>query len=391
MNEDLQLSAPTRGTADILFIAGEHSGDQHAARLATTLFNRRPDLRIAAIGGQALERAGVQLLYDLTQLSVVGFIEVAKHFNTFRKLMSATCAWIEKYRPQVVCFVDYPGFNMSLASRLYRKGISARAGGNVSLFYYISPQIWAWKSRRRFEIARTFDALAAIFPFEVKCYEDTKLDVRFVGHPFVARDYHSGLSYDPKGPILLLPGSRTQAISRIFPVMLESFAIALRKRPEAHALVLYPDARIRGLLEYILSSYDLPDRSVEFRPVETGAAARACLISSGTMSLDCALAGIPGAICYRAHPLTYLMGLTLVKVPYLGIANILLPDSPPYPEFLQGDAKPAKLAAVLEDTLAGPQRAEKCAASSALLRARLSTEGATDVATWLTKFIARKV
>jgi lipid-A-disaccharide synthase len=391
MNEkNLQLSPPSHESVDILFIAGEHSGDQHAARIASTLFTRRPDIKIAAIGGQALERAGVQLLYDLTQLSVVGIVEVARHFTLFRRLLAESCAWIEKYKPSVVCFVDYPGFNMRLASMLYDKGISNRAGGNVSLFYYISPQIWAWKARRRFEIARDFDALAVIFPFEVECYKDTRLDVRFVGHPLVARDYISGLSYDPKGPVLLLPGSRVQPITRIFPTMLDSFKLLLRKRPDAHALALYPDAKIRDLLEYILSSHDIQDGSVELRPVDTGASARACLISSGTMSLDCALAAIPGAICYRAHPLTYIMGRALVKVPYLGIANLLLPDSPPYPELLQGDAKPAKLAAILEDALAGPQRAEKSAAAAALLRGKLSAEGSTDVATWLMKFLIRK-
>ena len=231
--------------------------------------------------------------------------------------------------------------------------------------------------------------MAVIFPFEVGCYRDTDLDVRFVGHPFVARTYRSNLAYDPDGPILLLPGSRIQAVSRIFPAMLATFSRLLRTNGRRRALVLYPDNKIRELLEGILSRSDLPDRSVELRPVEAGASARACLISSGTASLDCALAGIPGAICYKAHPLTYIMGRALVKVEYLGIANLLLPDSPPYPEFLQGAASPTKLAAVLEHAFAGPQAAEKSAADAALLRGKLSAEGATDIATWLMEFLPK--
>lgn len=374
--------APIEGGVDILVVAGEHSGDQHAARMVRKLLAGNPSLRICAIGGPELEKAGAQLLFNLTEFSVVGFVEVLKHVKEFNALMLHSVNWVAKYRPSCVCFVDYPGFNLRLAARLADAGISRKAGGNVSLFYYISPQIWAWKAGRRFKMARLLDAMAVIFPFEVDSYSDTDLRACFVGHPFVFKGRESGLRYDSNGPLLILPGSRVQAVSRIFPVMLCAFAELLKTRPQERAVVLYPDTRIKELLEKILARHALGSR-VELRAAEQGAAAKACLISSGTMSLNCALAGIPGCICYRAHPLTYYMGKMFIKVPYLGIANLLLPDEPPYREFIQGEARAGVLAADLLDAMDNPTRAAASAAAAEKLRSALSENNARDLCQWL--------
>jgi lipid-A-disaccharide synthase len=377
------FAQPSDGSVDILFVAGEHSGDQHAANLIRSLRERHPELKIAAVGGPEMEKAGAQLLYDLTAFSVVGLVEVLKHFSEFRALFGETVEWIARHRPRAVCFVDYPGFNLRVAKALFDRHISRKGGGNVALYYYISPQIWAWKARRRFEMARLLDSLAVIFPFEIGCYADTGLDVRFVGHPFVAEGWRSTLSRDPDGPILLLPGSRVQPVSRIFPAMLNGFGYVLERRPGERAVVLYPDALIRDVLEKILSRRrDLRGR-VELRAASEGAAGKACLLSSGTMSLNCALAGIPGAICYKAHPVTYYLGRMLVNVQYLGIANLLLPDDPPYPEFLQGDAGASKLGQTLLRAMEDRSAAEKSARSAETLRRILSADGAADPASWL--------
>ena len=330
-----------------------------------------------------MRAAGAELLFDLTHFSVVGIVEVLKHLSVFTALLARTREWIAAYRPKVVCFVDYPGFNLRLAAQLASAGLSRKAGGPTALYYYISPQIWAWKKGRRFEMAKLLDSLAVIFPFETACYADTTLPVQFTGHPFAAPGFESRLAFDPQGPVLLLPGSRQQPVSRIFPVMLAGYAEYLAAHPGKRALVLYPDEKIRVTLERLLSGAGLPEGSVTLRPASEKAAACACLISSGTMSLSCALAGIPGAICYRAHPLTYRLGRLLVKIPHLGIANILLPGEPPYPEYLQDAAKPGVLARELADAAGNPARAAAAADAADKLRKVLSSDASHDLASWL--------
>ncbi len=377
------FAPPSGGRSDILFIAGEHSGDQHAARLVAEIRKRRPELAIHALGGEEMRAAGAELLFDLTRFSVVGIAEVLKYLSVFTALLARTQEWIAAHRPKVVCFVDYPGFNLRLAQRLFDAGLARKAGGHVALYYYISPQIWAWKKGRRFTMARLLDSLAVIFPFEVSCYADTGLPVHFTGHPFVTHGASSHLVYDPMGPVLLLPGSRAQPIGRIYPVMLAGFARYRETHPGEKALTLYPDERIKALLLRILTRFPGLEGAVELRPAVEGAGAKACLLSSGTMSLSSALAGIPGAICYRAHPLTYWFGRMVVKIPHLGIANLLLPDSPPYPEYLQGAARPGALAREIDLSTSDPARSLASAKAAADLRRILSADQSHDLAGWL--------
>jgi lipid-A-disaccharide synthase len=192
MPEPLQLPfslpPPAGGRVDLLVVAGEHSGDEHAARMVRELLAKQPALNVCALGGPRLAAAGAQLLHDLTGSSVVGLVEVLKNLRFFQRLFGATLAWIERHRPHAVCFVDYPGFNLRLARALHARGLTRTVRGNIRALYYISPQIWAWKAGRRFEMAEHLDAMAVIFPFEVKSYADTVLPVEFVGHPFAAGD-----------------------------------------------------------------------------------------------------------------------------------------------------------------------------------------------------------
>jgi len=158
---------PWSGTEppDLLVIAGEASGDEHAARLIHDLKVRRPDVRVATLGGPKLQEAGAQLIFDLSAHGVVGLIEVLKNYRFFSSVFKQTVAWIEKYKPRAVLLVDYPGFNLRLADRLYKNRTSRKGGGKLPVLYYISPQIWAWKKNRRFKMAKWLDALAVIFPF----------------------------------------------------------------------------------------------------------------------------------------------------------------------------------------------------------------------------------
>lgn len=374
----MELASPVDGGCDILFLAGEHSGDQHAARLAADLKSADKRLKMAAIGGSALESAGVQLLHDLTEHSVVGLVEVLKNYGYFRQLFESTLNWIDKNRPKVLVLVDYPGFNLRLAKSLYERGISRKAGGNVAVYQYISPQIWAWKAGRRFKMARYLDEVGAIFPFEPDCYKDTDLLVQFVGHPFADSRHQLAVHYDPQAGLLLLPGSRKQAVSRIFPLMLAAWKLLAYDDPLKQATVLYPSVPIRKILQQAMQQVQIESKAIQLVPAETATAARAVLTSSGTMSLVCAMAGIPGAIVYRAHPLTYWIGRRLVSIPYLGMANLIL-DEVMYPEYLQGAANPKALISALHDAQS-PDRIERTQKQSTQLAETLRAEsGSTAV------------
>jgi lipid-A-disaccharide synthase len=257
--------------------------------------------------------------------------------------------------------------------------LSRKGGGTIATLYYISPQIWAWKAGRRFKMAQHLDSMAVIFPFERQSYADTALPVHFVGHPFVDPDYEAPVAYDEGGPVLLLPGSRRQAVRRIFPVMLAGFAEFAERR----AVVLCPSAEIEEVLRAAR-----PPANVEIRRLAEGAerdrplGAAAVLTSSGTMSMHCALAAIPGAVVYRANPLTYLLGRWLVKIPYIGIANLLL-QSPMYPEYIQGAAQPKALARELQDCIHNPDRRRRTAGQAGQLRQILGEQTIGDVADWV--------
>jgi len=344
----LRLPPPLGGTPDLLVVAGEHSGDEHAARMVSGLRRLRPGIRVAALGGPRLAAAGAQLLHDRTTMSVVGLGEVVRNLSFFRALIGETVRWISAHRPPAVCFVDNSGVNLRIAEALRLRGISAKGGGSVRTLYYISPQVWASRPGRRFD-----------------------------GHPFTAPDYRAPVVLDPSGPVLLLPGSRVKAVARIFPAILAGFRRFQEAAPGRGAVVLYPSAAVRAQLETV----PIPP-GVRLQQTGTPVAASAALTSSGTMSMHCALAGIPGAIAYRTDPFTYMMARWLVRVPYLGIANILMGE-PMYPEYIQGAATPESLARELDACVNDPRRRGRTAVESRRLADMLARPPGDNEADWL--------
>jgi len=383
----IHLPPPPEGQLDVLFIAGEHSGDQHAASIARDLMADNPDWSFAAVGGPALQAAGVQLLYDLTRDSVVGLVEVLRHYGMFRELFNKLVEWVSRYQPRAVILVDYPGFNLRFAEALAKRGLSRKGGGTVLVYQYVSPQIWAWKARRRFKMAELLDELGVIFPFEVDCYGDTGLDVHFIGHPFARSTYTNPLQYDADGPVLFLPGSRKQAVGRIFPIMLDTLERYRAAGGTRKFVCLYPEDGILEVLRQSMNERGMDSSAIELRPVGAGASASAVLTSSGTMSLNCALAAIPGAIVYRAHPLTAWIGRRLMHINWLGIANLIL-GRELYPEYLQGDAEPAFLARMLISLGADSGQREPFLKGAAELLDQLRTESSETVARRISSLLA---
>lgn len=383
---DFSFPDPLTPEVDVLVLAGEHSGDEHAARMVKSAIDKSPALHVSAVGGRHLEAAGAQLLFDLTQYSVVGFVEVLKHYSELKQLFDEIVRWIREHKPKAVVFVDYPGMNLRIAKRLAEEGVSFRSGGSTRLLYYISPQVWAWKEKRKFEMAKILDSLAVIFPFEVDVFDGTQLETRFVGHPFLSSDYDLPVSYDPSGPVLLLPGSRRAAISRIAPILFSAFAECLKRKGKLRAVCIYASEDLKELLLAILKSYPEVAERIELRPNTDSLGASSVLTSSGTMSLNCALANIPGAVAYRTHPLTYIMGRMLVKIPYIGIANLLL-NKPLYPEFIQGAATRERLADEISDCIENVERIKQTRNWAAELRELLDKPSSGGVADWLLEYV----
>lgn len=343
------LPAPAE-TPDLLVIAGEASGDAHAAEMLREAWRQKPLLRVAALGGEKLraccgEAEHGEFLFDLAAHAVVGFAEVARHYGFFRSLMTELVRWIAEHPPRAICLVDYPGFNLRLAKRLHKRALSRKGGGSIKLLSYISPQVWAWKAQRRFTMAQELDALACIFPFEPEFFADTELPVTFVGHPFAEPHYAPPVAFDPAGPALLLPGSRQAVVRRNFPVMLQALQ---RVNPGCEAILLAPDTAMANTAIAALPAKDPSLFEVRLMSeLAEPIGASAALVSAGTMSLQVALAGIPGVIVYRAHPLTYRLGKQLVRVPFVGMANLIL-GREVWPELIQ--TAPVQVAAAFADT-----------------------------------------
>jgi len=382
---------PRSGEVDILVVAGEHSGDQHAAKVVAELLKARPGLRIAAFGGPQLRLAGAQLLMDMTGFSAVGIVEVLAAYPFYRRLFARMVTWTTQWKPKVVVLVDYPGLNLRLANELRKAGLSRAGFGETAVIQYVSPQLWAWKPKRRFTMARDLDSVGTIFPFEPAVYADTTLDARFVGHPFAEPDHQHGLKYDPEGPVLLLPGSRPKPVRKIFPTLVEAFALFRREHPKRRALVLHTGGEVHAELYRLLAEYGDQAKGIDLRPVSEGPATGcAALVSSGTMSLTVALAGIPGAVVYRANPITWIVGRRLIagRVDNLGIANILLKRQA-WPEFLQGACEPAPLAARLRECVETPgPRAQAVADAGELLR-MLSAQSGSTPPEWVATFLPK--
>ena len=365
---------------DLLVIAGEHSGDNHAAHWVRQLKERHPQMNICAIGGPALKAAGAQLLFDLTQHAVVGLVEALKHYRFFKDLLDWIVQWVRIYNPKTVCLVDFPGFNLILAQRLYQEGLSLKSGGTVCICQYIAPQIWAWKAKRRFTIAKCIDHLGTIFPFEKTYFRDVNLDVQFVGHPLL--EEKNPFRYDARGPLLLLPGSRISAVKRVYPILAGAFRQLKALHPDLIAVIPTPNDTIHAYLRKHTEDNIFLAKLSEIRNGFSGA-----IMSSGTASLQVALAGIPGVVAYRANPITFFIGKRLVKVPYLSIANILL-NRPLYAECLQNISDQTSVVALqMEAILSSPELSrQKFLEGSQELYHLLSAQQIFTATDWLEQY-----
>lgn len=337
----------------VLILAGEASGDHHAAGVARALKERIPGVRLRGLGGPHLETEGVELLAGLDQLAVMGFVEVVRHLGFFRGLLGRVRALLASGEVDLVLPVDYPGFNLRATRMAHELGVPA--------LYYIAPQVWAWKPRRARALAEHADHVAVILPFEAAQLEAAGARVSFVGHPLLERPdevtprdaFCRAHGLDPDRPLLaVLPGSRAQELDR----HLEPFVAAARAVQAARPGVQPVLARASSVPEARLSGAGLPVTS-DTRALQRHA--RAALVKSGTSTLETALEGTPFVVAYRTHPLTFALARRLIRVPHVALANLVAGEGV-VPELLQAEATPERLAASLLPLLDdGPERARQ--------------------------------
>jgi len=337
----------------VMIVAGEMSGDQHAARLVRGLRAVRGDVKWFGIGGDALRREGVRTVVDARDMAVVGFFEVLARLSFFRRVFRRMVALLDAEKPDALLLVDYPGFNLRLAAQAHARGIP--------VLYYVSPQVWAWHRSRIPKMARMLDLLMVIFPFEVDVFKGTGLRTVFVGHPLVDSVRRTLAAPSPELPwpaggrrIAILPGSRPQEIQRVLPPMLAAARELRRREPATVFLIPAASAEIAALIEAQLAGRPAAERAavavVTGQMREVVRQARAAMVCSGTATVETALLKCPLIVVYRTARLTYWFGRMIIRVPWLGMVN-LIANRTLCPEFIQGAATPAAMADALESLL----------------------------------------
>lgn len=310
--------------SDVLVIAGEASSDDHAAGLVRELKTFFPNCSFFGMGGSALRSLGVETIIDSEKhASVMGFVEVLGSIKNLFKVFYEILSEVDKRKPQLAILVDFPDFNLRMAKKLKQRGIK--------VVYFISPQVWAWRTGRVFQIKRDVSKVLTIFKFEEDFYSKYGVNAEFVGHPFSDRKQISkskdelrrefGVSLDKK-LIALLPGSRNAEIERLLPVMKES--IDLLKKHDKNLEFILPVAHTLSIskVKELLSSSSV--RLIEGQAREVLACADVGVICSGTANVEAALAGLPFVVVYRLNHLSYIIGKLLIKgVKFISMVNII--------------------------------------------------------------------
>jgi lipid-A-disaccharide synthase len=373
----------------ILIVAGEASGDRHAAHLVAAIKERLPGAEFFGVGGEALAAQGVRLLCPASELAVVGLAEVARHLPLVLRALKDINGALKQERPRLAILVDFPDFNFWVArlAKLHR----------VPVMYYISPQVWAWRSYRVRTLARLVARLVVIFPFEADFYRDRGVPATYVGHPLMEtlppqpdrRAWLAGCGLDPERlTIALLPGSRAGEIERHLPTMLRAALLIQRALPQTQFVLPLASTAPAELVEKIITEESgnasvgaglkpAPTiKIVQGQSYETLAAAHLAVVASGTATVEAALAGTPTIIVYRLSPLTFTVGKCLIRVPHVGMANLLAGERL-FPELLQDDFTPERLAREALDLLGNPARLAMLGRGLAHIINRLGRPGAS--------------
>ena len=337
--------------ARILISAGEASGDLYAGAVTRGIKQLNPEAEVFGMGGDCLREAGGEVLFDIKDHSLMGFVEVLKKLPDVWKLRNAFIDLMEKRKPDVLLTIDYPGFNMRLAKLAKERGIN--------VVYFIAPQVWAWRPGRAADVAKVTDKIACIFPFECDFYKSYGANIEFIGHPLVdtvkpslSRKEAEELAGKRTGHplILLMPGSREMEIQRLLPVMLDAVKILKQKRPELDFAIPRAATIAKEILEDSVRQAGLNIRLIEGHNYDVMSVADLAIVTSGTVTLEAAMCGLGCEILYKSSPVSFWIAKRVVKIPNIGLPNIVA-GRQIEPELLQDDCTPDKIASTALELL----------------------------------------
>jgi lipid-A-disaccharide synthase len=363
----------------VMIMTGEASGDLHGANLAREIQNQDPSIALYGVGSVRMKEAGVHLLADASEISVVGITAVLTHLPAIYRVYAKLKCFLRDERPDLLVLIDFPDFNIMLGKAAKKLGIP--------VLYYISPQVWAWRKGRIKTIARLVKAMIVVFPFEVPLYERAGVDVRFVGHP-LSDVVQSNLTKDQakkdlgidshRRTIALLPGSRTSEIVHLLPDMLKaSRTLASRFNDLQFVLPLAPTLDQGFVRAFIEQAPDVPVRMVEGRVYDVLRAADASIVASGTATLEAGLMAVPMVIAYRISALNYFLLTKIVRgVENVGLVNIVA-GKRIVPELVQNDSTPENMADAITSLLSDTVYYSRMRDDLAGVRKRLGDSGAS--------------
>ncbi len=360
----------------VMIIAGETSGDLHGSKLVSAMRKRNKGLAFCGIGGGALNAAGVRLLIDASEISVVGITEVFSKIPNILKGLRVAKKALKTLHPDLLILIDFPDFNLYLASFAKKIGIP--------VLYYISPQIWAWRSGRVRKIGKIVDHMAVILPFEEDFYRGLKIPVTFVGHPLL--DTHafpqnktlSGRTKD--NPVIgFLPGSRDGEIARHLPIMISAARILHRKIDNVKFLISVAPEVKRTYVKEIIKKHKT---AFDFELVADSSEkvferSNLVVAASGTVTLEAAIFGTPMVIIYKVSTLSYWVGRAMIQVKHIGLVN-LIAGRKIVPELLQKEASPARISDTVFEMLRDPSDLERIRLELLNIRDLLGGPGASE-------------
>ncbi len=364
-------------TRKVMIVAGEASGDLHGSLLVREMLAVNPGLHFYGIGGNKMKEAGVKLLAHAADIGVVGATEVFAKIGTFIQIIRKVSRSMDQFRPDLVVLIDFPDFNLNIVARAAKKR-------NIRIFYYISPQVWAWRKGRIEQIKKLIDRMAVILPFEVDVYGEKGFAVDYVGHPLMdtvktdltkneARQLF-GLAQS-KTTIGLLPGSRTSEISRLLPVMMSAVKIISQKIPDAQYILPLADTLREESVRGFIDASGIPVKIVSGHTYDAVGCCDLAIVTSGTATLETGLLGVPMIIIYKLSVLSAIIGRLFIDVSHIGLVNIVAGKTV-VPELIQLDATPGRIAREALAILLNEEKKRAIEAELAAIRAKLGEPGA---------------
>lgn len=363
-------------TKTIMIVAGEASGDLHGASLVREMLKTDPALNFYGIGGSKLEKMGVKLFANTSTMAVMGLTEVVSKLGSILKIMGMMKKSLDEYRPDLVILIDYPDFNLRLAKAAKKKGIK--------VFYYISPQVWAWRKNRINQIKKFVDKMAVILPFEVDTYATKGFTVNYVGHPLLdlvkphysKQDSRKKISIaENKTTIALLPGSRLSEVTKLLPEMLRAAEILAQKIPDVQFVLPLADTLEEKNISDISKSSPVKIKVIAGLTYDVISSADLAIVASGTATLETGLLGVPMIIIYKVSPFSALIGRMIINVRHMGLVNIIAGKTI-VPELIQSDANGQRIASEALAILLNEEKRQEIVAHLADIRAKLGEPGA---------------